>query len=248
MCIFCFTCDHICDFIDEKTYLVAIAAGNASKCLFASQFPKVKRNSQDAARSRDKVTGHSFFRNAELLPCLVEWVMWSAFLPSSEEFDAFWSSVFARMSSSKTKTDFNEKKFAKYMKNSLFDLSGPLLRVSWECGLGVCPPGGSTLTPNTIESSHRTLTSLLDPGFAKRDIGSLMVEVCQTIASRVEQGKFADMQDTLQELWKELIRSSRRRTSSTVAEDPAPEKKKVMVGCGGLKSVESCVSCPTCLC
>ena len=49
---FCFTCDHICNFIDEKIYLMAIAAGNASMCLFASQFPKVKRNLQDAARSR----------------------------------------------------------------------------------------------------------------------------------------------------------------------------------------------------
>ena len=102
------------------------------------------------------------------------------------------------MSSKATTTDWGEKKFANYMKSNLFDVSGPLLRAPWGSGFGICPPGYTTYTPNTIESSHRTLKLPLDPEYSKRDVGALMVEVCHTVASRVEQGKFSNMHKSLQ--------------------------------------------------
>ena len=159
---------------------------------------EVKGNLKDAARTRDKISGHTLLRNAELLGPLIDWIHWSAFLPSSEEFDAFWTSVILRMSSKATTTDWGEKKFANYMKSNLFDVSGPLLRAPWGSGFGICPPGYTTYTPNTIESSHRTLKLPLDPEYSKRDVGALMVEVCHTVASRVEQGKFSNMHKSLQ--------------------------------------------------
>ena len=54
------------------------------------------------------MTGHPHLRNAELLPVVLDFVQFSATLPSDLQFHAFWSSILTRMASAEAATDFKE--------------------------------------------------------------------------------------------------------------------------------------------
>ena len=123
--------------------------------------PQVNTNIRQAASSRDKASGKTLLKNGELLDVIIDWVQFTATLPSHEEFTAFWTSCFARMESKTRPTDFGEKKMAKYMKKNLFNEDGHLWTAPWCCGLGLLPPGITSFAPNAIEVQHRVLKGLL---------------------------------------------------------------------------------------
>lgn len=194
---------------------------NVRRCL-----QHAKTNARAAAAGRDKASGKTLLGNGELLDVILEWLQFTATLPSDEEFHAFWSSCFARMEGKSAPTDFGEKKFAKYLKKNLFNDSGPLWTAPWCCGLGLLPPGITTFAPNSIEVQHRVLKGLLAPGYERRDVGSLMVEVCESLASRLESGTYDKLVTTLAEPWDELSKASSRRLKDSIVGDDVVTKTK----------------------
>ena len=87
----------------------------------------VKKDIRDAAKTKDEVTGKRRLRRDELLDPLLEWIQWSAFLPSDLEFHTFWSEIFQRMEANVVDTDFSEPLMAAYLKANIFDMSGTFI-------------------------------------------------------------------------------------------------------------------------
>lgn len=54
---------------------------------------QVKNNVTAEARRKSKVTGQARLTNAELRPVLLEFIHWSAALPSQLEFHVVWRSI-----------------------------------------------------------------------------------------------------------------------------------------------------------
>lgn len=95
----------------------------------ASVFPHrclqhVKRNIRDESSTRDIVSGRPRLQNRELVNVLLDWVQFSAFLPSDLEFGTFWSSIISRMDKKEKDTDFNEPEMSAYLKRHILDTSG----------------------------------------------------------------------------------------------------------------------------
>ena len=72
------------------------------------------------------MTGHPHLRNAELLPVVLDFVQFSATLPSDLQFHAFWSSILTRMASAEAATDFKEPVMAGYLREHILDGKGML--------------------------------------------------------------------------------------------------------------------------
>ena len=75
-----------------------------------------KRNIREESGRRDSVSGRLRLRNRELLGALIDWVMFTAFLPSDVEFHTFWSSVICRMEFEEKETDSAEPEMAAYLR------------------------------------------------------------------------------------------------------------------------------------
>ena len=107
-----------------------------------------KENVRSEAKKKDDVTGKTRLQNGELIGVIVEWLEFSAWLPSDQEFTAFWKQICHRMESSTAETDFNEPAMARYLKRHIFDLSRPsIIRAHWQYGFGCVPPGYTTYAP-----------------------------------------------------------------------------------------------------
>ena len=84
----------------------------------------VKSNIRDESGKRDVATGRTRLQNKELLGPIIDWVEFSAFLPSDIEFHSFWTSVLTRMSSNQEETDFGELEMSLYLRKHILDSSG----------------------------------------------------------------------------------------------------------------------------
>lgn len=72
------------------------------------------------------------------------------------------------------------------------------------------------------EVSHRTLKGPLQPGYQKRGVGDLMVDVCETMQTRLEKGDYTHMCCSVTDPWKELMHCQRKR----MAELDVPESEQ----------------------
>lgn len=63
--------------------------------------------------------------------------------------------------------------------------------------------------------------------YERRDVGSLMVEVCELLASRLESGTYDKLVTTLAEFWDELRKASSRRLKDSIVGDDLVTKTKV---------------------
>jgi len=84
----------------------------------------VKTNIREESARRDAVTGQARLKNRELLSVLLDFVQFSATLPSDLQFHTFWSSVMSRMSAASAPTDFNEPRMAAYIRDNILDGTG----------------------------------------------------------------------------------------------------------------------------
>ena len=158
-----------------------------------------KNNIGKEAKKKDEATGKTRLEKHELLSVIIDWIEFSAWLPSDEEFHAFWSSVFQRMEASGNPTDFDEPLMAQYLKANIFNMDGPFIRATWQYGLGSVPLGFTTYAPNAIERSHRLLKGLLDPGYQAGNVADLMVQVCNIVTSRIKKRDFKGLKNDLTE-------------------------------------------------
>ena len=115
---------------------------------------------------------------------ILDFVEFSASLPSDDEFDCFWNSVLLRMRSKSAATDWGEPDMEKYLRRHILDEEKSVLSAPWRSGLGHVPFGYTTYAPNAIEVSHRVLKGLFQPGYDRRDVGTLIVEVCEAMSTR----------------------------------------------------------------
>lgn len=150
----------------------------------------VLKDVKDAAKLKDDVTGKKRLPRDEFLPVLTSFIQWSAFLGTDLEFHTFWEETLSRMEAELLETDFREPTMAKYLKEHIFDLEGPLIRASWQSGQGAVPDGFTTWAANAIERTHRTLKDLYDTLPHKQSIGELIVETCNIMNARIESGYY----------------------------------------------------------
>lgn len=101
------------------------------------------------------------------------------------------------MARSAGETDFNEPGMARYVSKHILDTTGPLIRASWNSGLGAVPLGFTTYAPNAIERAHRLTKGLLDKGYQHRDIAQLITDVAQALQSRIQAGAYADLRQEI---------------------------------------------------
>ena len=73
----------------------------------------------------------------------------------------------------------------------LIFLAGSELRAAWTCRLGCTTLGYSTYVPNSMESAHRALKTLLPGNWKTRDSAGAIIEVSKVVASRVQQGFYS---------------------------------------------------------
>ena len=152
--------------------------------------------------------------------------MFSSTLPSDEEFHAFWQNALTRLRGQKAPTDLREKRMAEYLEKNVLDVSGNLIRASWTFGLGIVPLGFTTYAPNAIEVQHRILKGLLTPGYERRDVASLMVEVCSSLGSRLDAGAYSELVNKLAEPPASLKRATRKRVGDATSPESPCEKVK----------------------
>ena len=76
----------------------------------------VKRNIRDESATKDSATGQARLRNRELLNVFLDWIQFTAFLPSDLEFGTFWHSGVSRMQSKEKETDFGEPEMSAYLR------------------------------------------------------------------------------------------------------------------------------------
>ena len=94
--------------------------------------------------------------------------------------------------------DLDEPEYAKYLEEEILDMSGDLIRASWQSGVGAVPLGFTTYATNAIESTWRILKGLFDKGFRYQNVCQLIIKVHRAIISRVKAGKYADLQNTIE--------------------------------------------------
>ena len=150
----------------------------------------VRNDVKAESRKRDEVTGKPRLNNTELLEPTIEYMDFTAWLPSDLEFHTFWWNYLKRAEASSAPTDFNEPRFANYLKTHIFDVSGPLIKALWSTGLGAVPLGMTTFAPNSIEVTHRVIKGLLPKGYKHSTVKGLVSEVTKIVTNRVRQGKY----------------------------------------------------------
>ena len=188
---------------------------------------QVKRNVKTESSRRCKASGSPRLGNSEFLPILLDFVEFSATLPNDNEFAVFWDSVLARMKADQVTTDFNEPRMATYLEENIFTINETGISSPWRSGLGTVPLGYSSYAPNAIESSHRVVKSLLDPGYAVRGIGTLMKDVCEGLATRLEKGDYSSLSSSIKEPWSELTFCRRKRLASAADQLGEPQKAQL---------------------
>lgn len=72
----------------------------------------------------DETSGKARLSNKELLQPILDWITFSATLPSDVEFDTMWRSILDRMASNSSATDFAEGAMAAYLRKNLLDDAG----------------------------------------------------------------------------------------------------------------------------
>ena len=188
----------------------------------------VKRNVRFESGRRCSATGKPRLRNTELADVVVQWLEFTAWLPSTAEFTAFWASVLARMKSNAQPTDFGapwlasclarrggtrmetlrrpteERAFRDYLeKNILMSVKGGLGAL-WQYGLGSVPVGFTTYSTNAIERSHRMVKGMIGSARRQLDVGEAMVEVCRVVQARLEEGYYTGLLNAVSEPWPAL--------------------------------------------
>ena len=58
--------------------------------------------------------------------------------------------------------DLDESEYADYLEAEILNMSGDLIRASWQSGVGAVPLGFTTYAPNAIETTWRILKILFD--------------------------------------------------------------------------------------
>ena len=120
---------------------------------------------------------------------------------------------------------------ASYLEDHILTKDGPLISAPWRTGLGHIPLGFSTYAPNSMEVAHRVLKGMLDPGYQRRDVRTLLKEVCTTsVATKVEKGDYKDLQSTLPEPWNDLLQSKRAKQVVSGKDDTGQQQKARLLG------------------
>ena len=107
---------------------------------------------EKAARRKIKKGGQPILRRPGFLKDLIEWVLFSAWLPDDNEFHYFWTHILERMEGALA-GDFNEPLFAMYLRKNIFIIKNGLITAQWRSGLGSVPLGFTTYAPNAAEVS-----------------------------------------------------------------------------------------------
>ena len=149
---------------------------------------------------------------------LIDFVQWTASLPSQVEFDAVWSSIISRLEGDACVTDWNEKEMASYIREHILTKTNGMWDAPWRCGVGTTRLGLTSYAVNAIESSHRTLKSLLDSGYQKRSMTTVVVEICEALQSRLKQGRYDALKNEVSQPWLELLQCHRKQ-HGTVGDD-----------------------------
>ena len=147
-------------FFDCKNIIAAQSLEGFDFCIHRC-LQHVKKNVQKAARSKHLISGAQLLARQELLPEIIRWIDFSAWLPSDLEFSVFWADVVSRLQSSELPTDFGEAGFAEYLGKNILVLDTEGIRAHWASGLGAVPLGYTTYAPNAIERHHRTLNGVI---------------------------------------------------------------------------------------
>jgi hypothetical protein len=121
-------------------------------------------NLRQAARKRCPSCGERRLRNDEFLNVLVTFLLQSAFLPSSLEFNVFSSSVISRLRGTEKESDWHEPDMALYIQENLLQEGPDGFTAAWRTGLGIVPVGFTTYSSNAQERAWRTIKGLLKPG------------------------------------------------------------------------------------
>ena len=153
----------------------------------------VKTNVKAEAKKRDDVTGLRRLKDPELISPIIDWIETSAWFPSDLEFDTFWRSVFGRMESAESPTDFAEPAMAAYLKDHIFDCTGTFIRATWAYGLGAVPLGLTTYAPNAIERTWRLVKGLILNGRVHKNIAEVTAAFAKAVAGRIDQGAYANL-------------------------------------------------------
>ena len=138
------------------------------------------------------------------------WAAWSRPRPQRIGKSRSWQAI--------SKTTFSPK-------TVLWSVSAP-----WLSGLGHVPLGFSTYAPNAMEVARRVLKGMLNVGYQRRDVGSLLREVCSSVATKVEKGDDKDLQSSVPEPWSDLLQSKRAKQVASGKDDAGQEQKAVLLG------------------
>ena len=107
--------------------------------------------------------------------------------------------------------------------------SGPYLRSAWASGLSAVPLGYSCYSPNAIESAHRSLKRLLSGKLQHRNVGQLLQQAGDAIASKANSGFYSGLQDAISEIPKHLLRNPAKQNQRLMSVEPQEDTKSKQV-------------------
>ena len=94
--------------------------------------------------------------------------------------------------------DLDEVDYANYLEAEILEIDGEIIRASWQSGVGAVLLGFIIYATNAIESSWRVLKGLFDRGFRYQNVAQLIIKITKAISSRMQQGKYVDLQNFIE--------------------------------------------------
>lgn len=91
------------------------------------------------------------------------------------------------------------------------------------------PLGYSCYCPNTIASAHRSLKRLLSGKFQHRNVGQLLQQAGNAIASKANSGFHSGSQDAISEIPKYLLRNPAKQNQRLMSVEPQEDTKSKQV-------------------
>ena len=88
------------------------------------------------------------------------------------------------------------------MSKHILNISDGVIRAPWACGLGTVPLGLTTYAPSTAERKHRTVKSLLKPGYERCNAAEIIHQVCEVVAGCIQPGHYNGWVNQIQKSYK----------------------------------------------
>ena len=178
--------------ISEKVKYVYMdgheGAANAVKLVLPNAI--IKRDLEHVKRNVQRNTAKLGTQAEELMPLILEKIMFTATVASDQEFDVCWKSFFAELVSKFPAA----AKFVEYFQTEHLVTTDGVFSSPWRSGVNEVLPGYATYVSNTIERYHRTLKALLPHNMQSLDFTEFVSQFKTLLDGWLAAEKFAGWQ------------------------------------------------------